>query len=372
MTQLALKHQAGDNKIIVSGSITTHSKSSDGILTKFNTDRGDIDEPIEILLKSGSEIITKGYRSHGIRHFDYHPREARRKITLEKGSTISTEYNNSVGIYNTNNNDTIIYGDVKTAGNEAHGVQNKSVNNTVELYGTIVTGVKGSPTKGKKAYGITNEDGSDVLIGSTAGNNGTIITYGNGSYGIKNECRTAGCKYTINIENGAGIQTSGSDAHGVYIEHNGAETTVAGNISTSGERSYGVYNKGNGNTTVVEEDGTINIGNSGGNDAVGVYNNGDKNTTTVSGEIRTGEEDEINQEINVKSYGVYNNGDANLTTVSSNGQIITWGGSAHAILNEGTNNIATVFGGITTYGLNSAGIWNEPGSSEENNHRFGW
>ena len=361
-----IETSGGDNKIIVSGSITTHSKNSYGIMTKFNLDRGDLDEPIEILLKSGSEVITKGYKSHGIAHFDYDPREARRKITLEKGSSVSTEYNGSVGIYNTHDNDTIIYGDVQTAGNDAYGILNGSGNNTVELYGTIVTGVEGSPTKGKKAYGITNNDnGSDVLIGSTAGNNGTIITYGNESYGIKNECRTAGCKYTINIENGAGIQTSGSDAHGVYIEDNGAETTIAGIISTSGERSFGIYNKGNGNTTVVEEDGTINTGNSGGNDAVGVYNDGDKNTTTVSGEIRTGEEDEINQEINVKSYGVFNNGDANLTTVSSNGQITTWGGSAHAILNEGTNNIATVFGGITTYGLNSAGIWNEPGSSEK-------
>jgi outer membrane autotransporter protein len=240
---------------------------------------------------------------------------------------------------------------------------NSVLTNNGTITSTTTSGGFGAMLGSGDSHVLTNSAGATITtsggiakgmqlvgagLGSTAINNGTIITTGNGTGPIN--LLPAGIHAvgsgSIVINNGV-IDTGGVLGIGIYANNGaGISITNTGSITTAGNLGSGIVMGGAAST--LNNSGTVTTAGTG---AFGLAIEGENHTVTNSGTITTAGADASGVFIGPRGGTIGGGG-----TMTNTGTITTTGPNAHGVfMNGGTNNL-TNSGTIRTSGPTSFGI----------------
>lgn len=195
----------------------------------------------------------------------------------------------------------------------AYGIKStKDYNHVINSSGAAIV------TQDNSGRGISVTDLSQV------NNQGAITTNGTTSYGVY----VGGDNSTVS--NSGSITTHNSTSYGVYLN---GDNNVATNSGTIDTKVYGIYGKGNENQ--ISNSGTITT--TSGSSAHGIYVNSASASTATSSSFNTIDNSGT---INANAHGIYNKDD--YTKITNSGDITTASGSGNnGIRNEGEGGVIT-------------------------------
>ena len=221
----------GNNEISVFGSITT-SGNVNGVGIRHNGGEAKI-------AVSGS-IATEADLAHGILHIGA-KNSAANEGTITVSGSIITLGDDAHGIKSKGNENTItVSGDITTAGVRSDGVLAEGNENATTLSGTIAT-------EGNFSIGINNTGNSNTTDVS-----GSIAMTGNDIGGIQNQGNTN----TTTVS--GSVSVAGTDAYGISNNGNNNAVTISGTVKATGTNTNALENaSGAGNSFTLDEGATI-------------------------------------------------------------------------------------------------------------------